>query len=497
MALKRGLVVLLGVALQLLLVLLTYVYIAESYLVVKIIIETLGLILVLHLIRNSKSYSYILPWIIIILLFPITGAFLYLIIGYSKKSSRLLRKITKSELDNKKYLVQDKKIKEEVKDNSSIRYISDYENYPVTKNNDVSYYPLGEIGFKEMVKEMKKAKKFIFLEYFIIKPGEMWDTILGILKEKVKDGVEVRLLYDDFGCMGSIDKNYYKKLRSYGIHCIAFNRLSPIAGTIMNNRDHRKILVIDGKVAFSGGINIADEYINVDSRFGHWKDNVVKVSGDAVWNYTVMFLTMWNSFRKKDSDFNKYKYHFPKSKVGEGYVAPYGETPLDDEVTGQNIYLNMINQANEYIYICTPYLIIDTEMINALTLAAKRGVDVRIVIPGIPDKKIVYLLSESYIDPLVICGVKVYKYSPGFVHAKVFVVDDKVATVGTINLDYRSLYLHFECGMYMEDVKCIKDIKEDMINTINKSHVVTKKEAKPILPIAIIQGILRLFAPLM
>ena len=224
MALKRGLVVLLGVALQLLLVLLTYVYIAESYLVVKIIIETLGLILVLHLIRNSKSYSYILPWIIIILLFPITGAFLYLIIGYSKKSSRLLRKITKSELDNKKYLVQDKKIKEEVKDNSSIRYISDYENYPVTKNNDVSYYPLGEIGFKEMVKEMKKAKKFIFLEYFIIKPGEMWDTILGILKEKVKDGVEVRLLYDDFGCMGSIDKNYYKKLRSYGIHCIAFKR---------------------------------------------------------------------------------------------------------------------------------------------------------------------------------------------------------------------------------------------------------------------------------
>ena len=497
MALKRGAIVLLGVLLQFALALLTYIYIAESYLLVKIIIETAGLLLVVHLIRNSKSYSYILPWILIILLFPITGAFLYFIIGYSKNSSRLLRRIVRSEIENKKYLVQDKKIKEELKDNSSIRYISDYENFPVSTNNDVSYYPLGEIGFKEMIKELKQAKSFIFLEYFIIKPGEMWNTILEILKEKAENGVEVRLLYDDFGCVGSLDKNYHKELKKYGIQCIAFNRLSPLSGTIMNNRDHRKILVIDGKVAFSGGINIADEYININSKFGHWKDNAIKVSGDAVWNYTVMFLTMWNSFAKVDDDFNKYKFNFPKSKEHKGYVAPYGETPLDNEITGQNIYLNIINQANDYIYICSPYLIIDTDMINALTLAAKRGVDVRIVIPGIPDKKIVYLLSESYIDPLVMYGVKVYKYSPGFIHAKVFVADDKVATVGTINLDYRSLYLHFECSMYMENVKCIKDIKKDMEETIDKSYEISKLEARPSLPKAVLQGLLRLFAPLM
>ena len=210
-----------------------------------------------------------------------------------------------------------------------------------------------------------------------------------------------------------------------------------------------------------------------------------------------MFLTMWNSFVKENDDFNKYKYDFPNTKENKGYVAPYAETPLDNEVTGQNIYLNIINQAHDYIYICTPYLIIDTDMINALTLAAKRGVDVRIVIPGIPDKKIVYLLSESYVDPLVLYGVKVYKYSPGFVHAKVFVADDKIATVGTINLDYRSLYLHFECGLYMENVECIKEIKEDMEDTISKSHEISKIEARPSLTKAIIQGLLRLFAPLM
>ena len=210
-----------------------------------------------------------------------------------------------------------------------------------------------------------------------------------------------------------------------------------------------------------------------------------------------MFLTMWNSYEEIDKDFNKFKYNFSKDNKHKGYVAPYGETPLDDEITGQNVYLNIINQANDYVYICTPYLIVDTDMINALTLAAKKGVDVRIIIPGIPDKKIVYSLTESYVEPLVREGVKVYKYTPGFVHAKVFVSDDKIATVGTINLDYRSLYLHFECGMYMEDVDCIKDIKKDMLDTINKSKELTKEEVKPSLPKAIFQAILRLLAPLM
>lgn len=325
----------------------------------------------------------------------------------------------------------------------------------------------------------------------------MWNSILEILEEKVKQGIDVRVMYDDLGSMATLKSSYYKELEKKGIKCIVFNRLNPIAGVIMNNRDHRKILVIDGKVGFSGGINIADEYINAIVKHGHWKDNAIKISGDAVWNYTVMFLTMWNAFRNEDVDFTKYKYDFKDKPINNGYVVPYGETPLDDDATGEDIYLNIINQANNYVYIFTPYLIIDTNMINALTLAAKRGVDVRIVIPGIPDKKIVYTLSESYVELLVKEGVKVYRYTPGFVHSKVFVSDDNIATVGTINMDYRSLYLHFECGAYLENVDVIKDIKNDLVETIEKSSEISKKEATPSLLKGIWQALLRLVAPLM
>ena len=286
-------------------------------------------------------------------------------------------------------------------------------------------------------------------------------------------------------------------LEKKGIKCVAFNRLKPFAGVVMNNRDHRKILVIDGKVAFSGGINLADEYINIGSKYGHWKDNCIRVKGDAVWNYTVMFLTLWNASRKDhDDDFEKYKYKYKDTNVNKGFVVPYGENPLDGETTGEDIYLNIINNANDYVYIFTPYLIIDTDVIDALALASKRGVDVRIVIPEIPDKKTVYTVSGSYIEPLVNAGVKVYKYTPGFVHAKVFVSDDKRATVGTLNMDYRSLYLHFECGCYFEDHKVIEDIKKDTLETIEKSRLVNN-DKKPGHVRSFWQSILRLFAPLM
>ena len=497
MALKRGIIVIIGLLLQILLILFGYLYLADHIFLINSLLRVISFLLVLVLIRNSKSYSYVLPWIIVILLFPIIGSLLYLIIGYNKKRSILLKRIIKSEKNKEQYFMQDPDIRKEIKNNSAMRYITDYNNYPITTNNDVEYYPLGEIAFEEMKKELKKAKKFIFFEYFIVAHGKMWDTILEILKEKVEQGVDVRVMYDDLGCFTTLDKNYFKELRKYGIKCQVFNKLSPLSGIIMNNRDHRKILVIDGKVAFSGGINIADEYININSPYGHWKDNGIKVSGDAVWNYTVMFLVMWNALKKEDTDYTIFKHTFKTTKENKGYVAPYGETPLTEEIAGQNIYLNIINQANDYVYICTPYLIVDTDMINALTLAAKRGVDVRIVIPGIPDKKIVYSLSESYVEPLVKEGVKVYKYKPGFTHGKVFVADDKIATVGTLNLDYRSLYLHFECGLYLEKVKCIKDIKKDMLDTIDKCKEVTNENIKPSFLKATKQALLRLIAPLM
>ncbi len=496
MALKRGLIVVVGLLLQILSTLFIYLFFIEHIVVIDVLFGIISILLTLGFIRKSKNYSYTLPLIIILVLFPIVGALLYIIFQRNKRGSKTLKNIKKSEIENQKYLVQDKKLKAEYKDNGKIRYLSDFTGYPVTKNNEVTYYPIGEKAFTVMLEELKKAEKFIFFEYFIVAHGKMWNSILKILEEKASKGVDVRVMYDDMGCISTLSNSYPKELEKKGIKCVVFNKLNPIAGVFLNNRDHRKILVIDGKVAFSGGINIADEYINENKKYGHWKDNAIRISGDAVWSYTVMFLTMWNAFRKEDKDFNKYKYKF-NNNINSGFVVPYGETPLDEEVTGEDVYLNIINQANNYVYIFTPYLIIDTDMVNALSLAVKRGVDVRIVIPGIPDKKVVYTLSESYVEPLVKSGVKVYKYTPGFVHSKVFVSDDNIATVGTINMDYRSLYLHFECGCYLENMDVIKDIKKDLVDTMKKSHEVTKKEASPNFFKSVWQSLLRLVAPLM
>ena len=497
MAIKRCFIVALGLCAQILLSLSVYLFFIENIVIINIIYGIVGFLLTLGLIKNSKNYSYTLPWIIILIMFPLIGSLLYIILGRNKKRSKTLKNIKQSEEESKKYLIQDKTIEYEIKNNSKIKFLTDYSGFPAYKNNEVTYYPLGEDAFPIMLEELKKAEKFIFLEYFIIAHGKMWNTILEILEEKASKGVDVRVMYDDLGCIATLKKSYAKELENKGIKCVVFNKLKPFAGVIMNNRDHRKILVIDGKVAFSGGINIADEYINVKSKYGQWKDNGIRISGEGVWNYSVMFLTLWNAYRNEDNDFTIFKYNFKNEIKENGYVIPYGETPLDDETTGEDVYLNIINQANHYVYIFTPYLIIDTDMINALNLAAKRGVDVRIVIPGIPDKKVVYTLSESYLEPLVKGGVKIYKYTPGFVHAKVFVSDDHIATVGTINMDYRSLYLHFECGCYLEDVDVIQDIKNDLTSTIEKSHEISKEEAIPKLLKGIWQALLRLVAPLM
>lgn len=434
------------------------------------------------------------------MLFPIVGALLYIVIGGNLHKSKVLKAIKQSEEKGNKYFIQDEKIKKEIEsqNNGKINYLMNYLNFPVTKNNNINYYKLGELAYPEMLKELKNAKKFIFLEYFIIKNGTMWSEILKILEEKAKERLDVRLIYDDMGCIALLPTSYPKQMKEKGIKCIAFNKLNPFLGVIMNNRDHRKMMIIDGKTVFSGGMNLADEYINLEHPYGKWKDNGIKITGEAVWNFTIMFLNMWNSYRKDDEDYKKYKYDFSKENLEQnGYTIPYGETPLDNEIVGENVYLNIINQAQKYVYIMTPYLIIDTDMINSLILAAKRGVDVRIVVPGIPDKKIVYSLTTSYFETLIKNGVKIYKYTPGFVHSKVFVSDDNIATVGTINLDYRSLYLHFECGVFMQDVEEIKDVKKDLVDTIGESHFVSKKEAMPKLLKSVWQAVLRLFAPLM
>ena len=378
-------------------------------------------------------------------------------------------------------------------------YIKNVARFPMHKNTETKNYSSGEENYADLLKELKKAKKYIFMEYFIIEEGKMWDSILEILEEKASEGVDVRLIYDDMGCISLLPYGYDKTLEKKGIKCIAFNPFKPLVSLVMNNRDHRKITVIDGHTGFTGGINLADEYINEKERFGYWKDTGIMLKGAAVWNLTIMFLEMWNSSRKTDTNYSIYKPEINQTEtiVNDGYVQPYGDSPLDGEVVGENVYMNIINSAKEYVYIYTPYLIIDNEMMTALCLAAKKGVDVRIVTPGIPDKKVVFKLTRSYYRQLIEAGVRIYEYTPGFIHAKVFLSDDKIATVGTINMDYRSLYLHFECGVYLYKTKSITSIKEDVFDTLEQSKEFTKEDLKNGRRFELWQAILRVFAPLM
>lgn len=317
-------------------------------------------------------------------------------------------------------------------------------------------------------------------------------------RKKASAGIEVRVMYDKIASASKLPKKYPKILEEKGIKCIPYHDTSSILGPITSHLDHRKIIIIDGQIAFTGGINIADECINIYSKYGHWKDNGLRIKGEAVWNFTVLFLNMWNSYQLPEEDnFTKYRNKNQSLKEEDGYVVPYGDTPLDNDTTGEDIYLNIINQANKYVYIFTPYLIINNNIMKSFKLAVKRGVDVRIIIPGIPDKKIVYTLSEAYAEQMIQSGIKIYKYNPGFIHSKVFISDDHIATVGTINLDYRSLYFHFKCGVYLENITCIQNIKKDLMNTIDKSHQVTVKEIQPKFIKSIFQTILKLFAPLM
>ncbi len=469
---------------------------------IETVLRIFSFIIVLYLVTMSKHLSSDMIWILLIVITPVVGTALYLFLGANIFISRTFREIIKETNRARKYYEYNEELLNEMcakapELKGQFRYISDNNNFPFYRNQQFDYYPLGDTGFPVMLEELRKAEKFIFLEYFIIEEGVMWNAMLDILKEKVASGVEVRVMYDDLGSFGTLPASYVKTLESYGIKAVNFNRINPVLNIILNHRDHRKIMVIDGKVAFSGGVNLADEYINARVIHGHWKDNVIRIKGEAVWSYTVLFLTNWNALRHEDSDYTIYKVETPKADKYDGYIAPYGETPLDNDLTSQNIYLNIINQANDYVYIATPYLIIDTDMINALILAAGRGVDVRIITPGVPDKKIVWNITRSYYYELLNGGVKIVEYAPGFIHCKVFVSDDLVATVGTINLDYRSLYLHFENGTYIYGSEKIAEIKADMLDTMEKGRNINLEHMRSGLIKKLLISVVKLFAPLM
>lgn len=497
-AIKRAFIVLIGLILQIGFAVVIRLYFYENIGIITLFYSIFSILIVLQILKDSVRLSNDLPWIILILVFPIFGTILLITIGKNYSKSKLLRKIFEYENKYNKNMIQDENIKEEIKNNKldNLLYIVNGAKFPVTKNNKITYYDFGEKFYPELLKELKKAEKYIFMEYFIINKGKMWDGILEILKEKVKAGVEVRIIYDDMGSLALLSTKFPKELAKYGIKCISFNKLTPFKGMFMNNRDHRKMTIIDGKVAFSGGLNISDEYININSPYGIWKDNAVKIEGEAVWNLTVMFLTLWNANTSEDFDITKFRFDFKSIKENKGFLVPYGVSPLHKDLIGEDVYINMINSAKDYLYIMTPYLVIDTDMVNSLCRAAKRGVDVRIIVPGIPDKKIVYTQTTSFFKILYYNGVKIYKYTKGFVHAKVFLSDDIRSVVGTINLDYRSLYLHFENGIYMENVDEIKNIKEDFNKTFNESCLLNEKDVKVGFFKNLWQAILRLVAPM-
>ena len=328
-----------------------------------------------------------------------------------------------------------------------------------------------------MLEELEKAEKFIFMEYFIIEEGYMWGRILEILTRKAKEGVEIRVMYDGMCEMFTLPVDYWKLLEKEGIKAKPFSPIRPIVSSHYNYRDHRKILVIDGKVAFNGGVNLADEYINRIERFGHWKDTAVMLKGAAVRSFTLMFLQMWY-VGEKEPDYENWLSETEPVPQAKGYVMPFCDSPLDEDKVGESVYMDLLNRATDYVHIMSPYLILDGELETALRFAAQRGVDVKLILPGIPDKKVAYSLAKTHYHSLTEAGVKVYEYTPGFVHAKVFVSDDSKAVVGTINLDYRSLYHHFECATYLYRTDCIPEIEEDFRQTLEKCRKVTPETIK-------------------
>ena len=459
--------------------------------------------MMLWILNSPENPSFKLSWCAVIAILPLFGALLYCFIRFDlghRLEQRLLQSTIQKSLvhmpDSSSVLsqvrTQDKALY------NLATYTQAQGGYPIFQNTQVTYFPLGEKKFDAMLEQLEQAGHFIFLEYFAIDESYMWSSILSVLQRKAAQGVEVRVIYDGTSSIANLPYGYPNQLKKMGIQCVEFSPIRPFVSTHYNNRDHRKILVIDGHTAFTGGVNLDDRYINRVEVFGHWKDTAVMLQGEAAKGFTFMFLQMWNSLTRGDCYQPYLDVSIPHSASSTGYVIPYSDSPLDDESVGKMVYLNILNRATDYVYIMTPYLILDQEMSSALRFAARRGVDVRLILPHIPDKKYAFALAQSHYKELLDAGVKVYEYTPGFVHAKVFLSDDLHGVVGTINLDYRSLYLNFECAAYLYDVPALKDIQQDFHDTLTKCQRITPEDIRHRSLLSKLAGILlKVAAPLM
>ena len=434
--------------------------------------------MVIYLLNSRMDPSAKITWLVVVMLLPVFGALLFWFtqsdIGHRALKKRLNQLLTQTRESIPQSEETVERLSEEEPGAATLaQYIHRTGCYPVYDRTAVTYFPLGEEKWAEMLRQLEQAEHFIFLEYFIVDEGLMWGKVLEILARKAREGVDVRVMYDGTCEFSTLPHDYPKRLKALGIQCKAFSPVTPFLSTHYNYRDHRKILVIDGHTAFTGGVNLADEYINHIEKYGHWKDTAVMLKGEAVRSFTLMFLQMW-SIDEKQPEFDRflaYPTHAPQDAAG--YVIPYGDCPLDQDKVGERVYMDILNRARKYVHIMSPYLILDGEMETALKFAAERGVDVTLILPGIPDKPAPYALAMTHYASLLDSGVKIYEYTPGFIHAKVFVSDDREAVVGTINLDYRSLYHHFECAAYLCKVPCIPQIETDFQETLQKCRRVT------------------------
>ncbi len=459
-----------------------------------------GVILTIYILNQPENPSFQLSWIILILIFPALGVFLYLFVKCQIGVHALRKHFDRTHEGVSAYQVQDEKIQKklEMADPLVFHYAT-YLNqlgYPVYQHTKTTYFPLGDDMFPILLRDLENATDYIFLEYFIIAKGKMWNAILDILKRKAKEGVEVHLLYDGTCSFTLLPSDYPKELESYGIHARIFNPVIPVVSTQYNNRDHRKIVVIDGKVGYTGGVNLADEYINKLDRFGHWKDTAIRIEGEAVRSLVLLFL-------------ENYEYHIePRnvkrylngivSKRSQSFVIPFGDNPFDRYQVGEVSYFHLLQTAKKYVHIMTPYLILDHEMLQMLCNTALSGVEVKIIMPGIPDKRWIWYLGRTFYEPLLDAGVQIYEYCPGFVHGKMFLSDDEKAVIGTINLDFRSLYLHFEDAIFLYQDESIFQMEKDYEETLQQCRRITKQDVKKI-PVMqkLIGKIERIIAPLL
>ena len=471
--------------------------------IASILFRIISVIVALYVVSKNEKSGYRLVWVFLILMFPMFGGVLYVFLNSQMSSNAYNKNLADVVEQTKEQLILNEEVKAEMAKDFPVylknaEYLESTQHFPIYKHTNTQYLSPGEVFWPVLLEKLRSAEKYIFMEYFTIGEGEFWNSILEILREKAASGVKVRIMYDDMGCFLSLPSDYPQYLSSLGIECQIFNPFRPFFTTIQNNRDHRKITSIDGKIAFCGGLNLSDEYVNKKERFGYWKDSAVMVEGEAAWSLTCFFLQIWQALASKTEDFRDY---YPWSEKnceieGEGFVQPYNDIPIDSEHVGENVYMNMITSAEKSIYISTPYLILDENMITALCLAAKSGIDVRIVTPSKYDKWMIHMATRSYYRDLVNAGVHVYEYTPGFMHSKTVVVDDKAAIVGSVNWDYRSLYLHFESAVFMCGTKTVNAVREDLLKSFEESDEVMQQELNYHRGWSLFRLILRLIAPI-